>query len=61
MVSPTIQRTAKSVNNSNGVTTQMVMWKHIAIFYEEKCIQGGYEIYLYLEHSMIHRKISNIN
>ena len=44
--------TAKSVSNSNGVTTQMAMWKRIAIFYGEIyadrfwIIQGGYEIYL---------------
>lgn len=35
MVSPTVKWTAKSVSNSNGVTTQMAMWKHIAIFIEE--------------------------
>ena len=35
-VSPTAKWTAKSVSNSNGVTTQMAMWKRIAIFYEEK-------------------------
>ncbi len=51
MVSPTTKWTAKSVSNSNGVTTQMAMWKRIAIFYEEiyadgfQIIQGGYEIY----------------
>ena len=26
MVSPTVKWTAKSVSNSNGVTTQMAMW-----------------------------------
>lgn len=36
VVSPTIKWTAKSVSNSNGVTTQRAMWKRIAIFYEEK-------------------------
>lgn len=36
VVSPTAKWTAKSVSNSNGVTTQMAMWKRIAIFYEEK-------------------------
>ena len=35
MVSPTAKWTAKSVSNSNGVTTQMAMWKRIAIFHEE--------------------------
>ena len=51
VVSPTAKWTAKSVSNSNGVTTQMAMWKRIAIFYEEiyadrfQIIQGGYEIY----------------
>ena len=32
VVSPTAKWTVKSVSNSNGVTTQMAMWKHIAIF-----------------------------
>ena len=32
VVSPTAKWTAKSVSNSNGVTTQMAMWKRIAIF-----------------------------
>lgn len=32
VVSPTVKWTAKSVSNSNGVTTQMAMWKRIAIF-----------------------------
>ena len=36
VVSPTAKWTAKSVSNSNGVTTQMAMRKRIAIFYEEK-------------------------
>ena len=31
VVSPTAKWTAKSVSNSNGVTTQMAMWKRIAI------------------------------
>ncbi len=35
VVSPTAKWTAKSVSNSNGVTTQMAMWKRIAIFFEE--------------------------
>ncbi len=35
VVSPTAKWTAKSVSNSNGVTTQMAMWKRIVIFYEE--------------------------
>ena len=30
--SPTVKWTDKSVSNSNGVTTQMAMWKRIAIF-----------------------------
>jgi hypothetical protein len=33
VVSPTAKWTAKSVSNSNGVTTQMAMWKRIAIFH----------------------------
>ena len=33
MVSPTAKWTAKSVSNSNGVTTQMAMRKRIAIFH----------------------------
>ena len=36
VVRPTAKWTAKSVSNSNGVTTQMAMWKRIAIFYEER-------------------------
>lgn len=36
VVSPTAKWTAKSVSNSNGVTTQMAMWRRIAIFYEEE-------------------------
>ena len=32
---------AKSVRNSNGVTTQMAMWKRIVIFYEE-IYAGGF-------------------
>ncbi len=36
VVSPTAKWTAKSVSNSNGVTTQMAMWKRIAIFYEDR-------------------------
>ena len=36
VVSPTAKWTAKSVSNSNGVTTQMAMRKRVAIFYEEK-------------------------
>ena len=35
VVSPTAKWAAKNVSNSNGVTTQMAMWKHIAIFNEE--------------------------
>ena len=35
VVSPTAKWTAKSVSNSNGVTTQMAMWKRIAIFNEK--------------------------
>lgn len=31
MVSPATKWTAKSVSNSNGVTTEMAMWKRIAI------------------------------
>ena len=34
-VSPTEKWTAKSVSDSNGVTTQMAMWKRIAIFTKE--------------------------
>lgn len=33
VVSPTAKWTAKSVSNSNGVTTQMAMRKRIAIFH----------------------------
>ena len=33
MVSPAAKWTAKNVNNSNGVTTQMAMRKCIAIFH----------------------------
>ncbi len=50
MVNPTAKWIAKSVSNSNRVTIQMVMWKHIAICYVEKCadgfqiLQSGYEI-----------------
>ena len=40
VVSPTAKWTAKSVSNSNGVTTQMAMWKRIAIFYEEIYADG---------------------
>ena len=40
VVSPTVKWTAKSVSNSNGVTTQMAMWKRIAIFYEEIYADG---------------------
>ena len=40
VVSPTAKWTAKSVSNSNGVTTQMAMWKRIAIFYEEIYANG---------------------
>ena len=36
VVSPTAKWTAKSVSNSNGVTTQMAMRKRIAICFEEK-------------------------
>ena len=41
VVSPTVKWTAKSVSNSNGVTTQMAMWKRIAIFYEEQYTAVG--------------------
>lgn len=41
VVSPTAKWTAKSVSNSNGVTTQMAMWKRIVIFYEE-IYAGGF-------------------
>ena len=34
-VSPSAKRTAKIVSNSNGVITQMAMWKRIAICNEE--------------------------
>ena len=40
VVSPTAKWTAKSVSNSNGVTTQMAMWKRIAIFHEETYADG---------------------
>ncbi len=40
VVSPTVKWTAKSVSNSNGVTTQMAMWKRIAIFNEEIYADG---------------------
>ena len=40
VVSPTVKWTAKSVSNSNGVTTQMAMRKRIAIFYEEIYADG---------------------
>ncbi len=35
MVSFTAKRAVKSVRSANGITTQMVMWKRIAIFHEE--------------------------
>ena len=40
VVSPTAKWTAKSVSDSNGVTTKMAMWKRIAIFYEEIYADG---------------------
>ena len=40
VVSPTAKWTAKSVSNSNGVTTQMAMLKRIAIFNEEIYADG---------------------
>ncbi len=40
VVSPTTKWTAKSVSNSNGVTTQMAMRKRIAIFHEEIYADG---------------------
>lgn len=33
---PTVKWTAKSVSSSNGDTTQMAMWRRIAIFHEEE-------------------------
>ncbi len=35
MVSFTAKRAVKSVRSANGITTQMVMWKRIAIFHKE--------------------------
>ena len=40
VVSPTAKWTAKSVSKSNGVTTQMAMWKRIAIFNKEIYADG---------------------
>ena len=40
VLSPTAKWTAKSVSNSNGVTTQMAMWKRIAICNEEIYADG---------------------
>lgn len=38
MVNSTAKRAVKSVRSANGITTQMVMWKRIAIFREKmKC------------------------
>ena len=44
VVSPTAKWTAKSVSNSNGVTTQMAMWKRIAIF-TRRYMQTDFKLY----------------
>lgn len=44
VVSPTAKWTAKSVSNSNGVTTRMAMWKRIAIF-TRRNMQTDFKLY----------------